>query len=97
MLPLGILVIILNFFDAVLTTAGLAQGVVTEVNPLLNFFFSLNPLLTFAGKVALVPLGVMVVVWKGQGRTWVYWGLLFCALIYTWAAGLHLVWLANLF
>ncbi len=85
--------IILNFFDTVFTTAGLSQGVVVELNPLIRALHSVSPLGTFIAKIVLIPLGVIFVLRKGAGKRWAMVGLIICLLIYLWAFGLHFFWL----
>lgn len=97
MLAIALGVIILNFLDAVLTQAGLVQGVVTELNPILASLYRHNPGLTFAGKLLLVPLGVSFVAIVGQGKRWAFRGLVVCLCVYLIALGLHLLWLAEVF
>ncbi len=97
MFVLALLVILLNFFDAVFTQAGLAHGIVIEVNPLLAILYHLNPTITFVSKLVLIPLGVGFVAINGEERVWVFYGLIFCVVVYLVAFGLHLLWLGQFF
>ncbi|GEM_PF-5842121 len=93
MTAVGILVIILNFFDAVFTTAGLSQGVVVELNPMLRELYAISPLGTFIAKVVLIPLGVIFALRAGAGTRLTRVGLIICLFVYLWAFGLHFIWL----
>ncbi len=97
MILLALLVILLNFFDTVFTQAGLARGIVVEVNPFLAILYQFDPTVTFVSKLVLIPLGIGFVAINGQGRDWVFYGLVFCLVIYLVAFGLHLLWLGQFF
>ncbi|MGE6369558.1 DUF5658 family protein [Planococcus kocurii] len=88
--------VILNFFDGMLTYIGLSFGVINEANPLL---VSLSPLALLGIKILLsccLFSFLFTPFIEIQSRTWRY-TLFFANLLYSGVLLLHLMWLIILF
>ncbi|WP_407946492.1 DUF5658 family protein [Planococcus antarcticus] len=88
--------VILNFFDGLLTYIGLSFGVINEANPLL---VSLSPLALLGIKILLsfcLFSFLFTPFIEIQSRMWRY-ALFFVNLLYSGILLLHLLWLIILF
>ncbi|WLR54366.1 DUF5658 family protein [Mesobacillus subterraneus] len=90
--------IIINFFDAVVTWIGLRFELISEMNPLMAAVYELNPLLFFITKLTLsIILLLFILLKKVPGSSLVKSVAVFAAASYTAVFFMHGYWLVQVF
>lgn len=95
----SLLVAILNLFDGFLTHYGLANNMIEELNPLMNFFLTISPALFIFIKVVLSMLILFVSYWVykkskvGFQKTFFY-SLIGVSVIYIGVFSMHILWIS---
>lgn len=88
---------ILNLFDAVVTWFGLKHSFITELNPLMNVIYEVNPVLFFVSKAALSFFLLLFILFEQVPRSFLIKGItMFAAVSYTAIVFLHGFWLVQL-
>ncbi|WP_226035385.1 DUF5658 family protein [Aquibacillus saliphilus] len=88
---------VLNVVDGFITLYGLKNAYITELNPVMNELYQLNPFLFITSKVGLSLLLIMFIVAKQIPETHLVSGLAIAAsIIYTKTFVLHVFWLVQI-
>ena len=83
-----IVLVILNFADAILTLHWIDQGIAQEANPLMRAWIQISPDLFIAIKITLVILGTALL-WICRKNKLAYWAGIFCLSIYSLIIFIH--------
>lgn len=88
---------ILNLFDAAVTWFGLKNSFITELNPVMNVIYEVNPVLFFVSKAALSFFLLLFILFKQVPRSfWIKGITIFAAVSYTVIVFMHGYWLVQL-
>lgn len=98
----SILVALLNLFDGITTYYGIVHNLIEEVNPLMEFFMTISPLLFLWMKVVLSILLICVsyLVYQKSKATFqkrFLYSLVGVSIMYMGLVGMHIFWLSFLY
>jgi hypothetical protein len=89
---------ILNLFDAAITWFGLKHSFITELNPLMNAIYEVNPVLFFISKAALSFFLLLFIFFKQVPQSSLIKAITMVAVVsYTAIVFLHGFWLVQVF
>lgn len=97
----SIFIALLNLFDGLATHYGINHNLIEELNPLMNFFMALSPLLFLCIKILLSIMLLCLSYWvyqksKATFQTLYLYSLVGVSVMYTAICCMHLFWLSLL-
>lgn len=95
------LIAMLNIFDGVITVYGLKGGAIEELNPIMNFLWTMSPLFFLSLKCSLSVFIVIISIWVYRKSSKMFQGIYSILLIgvccvYLGVFFLHIVWISFL-